>query len=268
MNGLVHVEDVMGTAVVLDLRWRAGHEPDGVEDALVDAVQVLHDVDLVFSTWRPDSPVSRLRRAETGLQSCPPEVREVVLLCVRAMRLSAGWFDPWRQPGGFDPTGLVKGWAAKRAAARLSAAGITDHCVNAGGDVCVTGSGEPDEPDSWTVGITDPEEPSRLLTVVTVRGGGVATSGGYERGPLAVDPFTGVPVERLLSATVVGPELAIADALATAATAAGPDARDWLEAAPGYEALLVVPGGGVLVTSGWPGPTAGLPLERQLVSAR
>ena len=164
MNGLVHVEDVMGTAVVLDLRWRAGHEPDGVEDALVDAVQVLHDVDLVFSTWRPDSSVSRLRRAETGLQSCPPEVREVVLLCVRAMRLSAGWFDPWRQPGGFDPTGLVKGWAAKRAAARLSAAGITDHCVNAGGDVCVTGSGEPDEPDSWTVGITDPEEPSRLLT--------------------------------------------------------------------------------------------------------
>ena len=81
-------------------------------------------------------------------------------------------------------------------------------------------------------------------------------------------PFTGVPVVALLSATVVGPDLAIADAFATAATAAGPDARDWLEAAPGYEALLVVPGGGVLVTSGWPGPTAGLPLERQLVSAR
>jgi thiamine biosynthesis lipoprotein len=35
---------------------------------------VLHEADRVFSTYRADSPVSRLRRGESGLEDCPPEV--------------------------------------------------------------------------------------------------------------------------------------------------------------------------------------------------
>ena len=37
-----------------------------------------------------------------------------------------GWFDAWAGPGGFDPGGLIKGWAIDRAAARLRAAGVAD----------------------------------------------------------------------------------------------------------------------------------------------
>ena len=45
----------------------------------------------------------------------PPEVAEVLDLSAIAGDVSAGWFDPWAMPGGVDPTGFVKGWAAQRA---------------------------------------------------------------------------------------------------------------------------------------------------------
>jgi thiamine biosynthesis lipoprotein len=252
VTGLLHVEDVMGTSVTLDLRWRDGAQPARVEDAVVAAVGLLHEVDRIFSTWRSDSAVSRLRRGEIGLGDCPAVVREVVVLCATARRISRGWFDPWKQPGGFDPTGLVKGWAAREVGGLLTAYGVEHHNVNAGGDLCVRGSADGcPEGRGWTVGLTDPHDPQTLLGAVTVRDAAVATSGGYERGSLAVDPFTRTAVDRLAAVTVAGPDLALADALATAATAAGDESLGWLEAAEGYEALLVLPGGALSSTSGW-----------------
>ena len=35
----------------------------------------------------------------------------------QARDASGGWFDPWAMPGGYDPTGLVKGWAVHNGAA-------------------------------------------------------------------------------------------------------------------------------------------------------
>ena len=49
----------------------------------------------------------------------------------------------------------------------------------------------------------------------------VATSGAYARGEHVVDPHTGRAAERLLSVTIAGPDLATADAYATAAFAMG-----------------------------------------------
>jgi thiamine biosynthesis lipoprotein len=51
--------------------------------------------------------------------------------------------------------------------------------------------------------------------------GAVATSGTYERGARLIDPHSGMPTTRAASATVVGPDLAMADALATALVIAG-----------------------------------------------
>jgi thiamine biosynthesis lipoprotein len=171
--------------------------------------------------------------------------------------MSAGWFDPWRMPGGFDPPGLVKGWAAREAADRMAGLGLRHVSVNAGGDVCVVGSASGGETGSWTVGVTDPQRPQTLLTTVTLSDGAVATSGGYERGSLAIDPFTRATVAPLLAATVVGPDLALADALATAATAAGEQTISWLDTAAGYEALVVLPDGSVRTTAEWSRAVAG-----------
>jgi hypothetical protein len=58
---------------------------------------------------------------------------EVLECCARAREISDGWFDPWAMPGGIDPTGYVKGWAAQCALSALVSSGIRGAMVNAVG---------------------------------------------------------------------------------------------------------------------------------------
>lgn len=203
--------------------------------AVRSACTMLHQADEMFSTYRPDSPLSRLRRGEISILAAPREVREVLRLCRRARRLSGGWFDPWAMPGGVDPTGLVKGWAASKAIDRLRAAGIPAAMVNAAGDIAVHGMPRPSRP--WRVGIVDPERPGELAGAIEVHGA-VATSGTTERGSHIVDPFRGRTATEVVSATVTGPDLAMADALATAIVAGGSEAFDTVCRLPGYQAMM------------------------------
>jgi hypothetical protein len=103
----------------------------------------LREVDAVFSTYRPDSFVSRLGRGEVTLEDCPPEVAEVLALGEPTERQSQGAFRVRRAgPDGevvLDPTAVVKGWAVERAAGHLGALESTDFCLSAGGElVCRT----------------------------------------------------------------------------------------------------------------------------------
>lgn len=251
-RGLLHVEHVMGTTVTIDLRDRHLSRSE-LARAVVVAVDVLRDADRMFSTYRPTSAVSQLRTGSRQPEHVPSEVVSVLVRCAAARERTGGWFDPWAMPGGFDPTGLVKGWAAQRALRAMARWGVRHALVNAGGDVAVLGDASAaGDRTGWTIGIQDPFAPSGLLTTVRSTDLGVATSGGYERGSLAVDPIKGVTVHRLASATVVAADLALADACSTGAGAQGPDALGWLEDAPGVEALLVTHDGQQLRTSGWP----------------
>ena len=63
--------------------------------------------------------------------------------------------------------------------------------------------------------------------------------GDYERGPHLVDPRTGEPALVAASATVVGPSLAIADALATALAVGGDPVLDAVRRLDGYDAYLI-----------------------------
>ncbi|MGD0998936.1 MAG: FAD:protein FMN transferase [Thermoleophilia bacterium] len=244
----------MGTVVSLAIREAATAAGTTTEmsDAASRAIAVLHHVDRVFSTWAPDSPVSRLRRGEIELDAAPPEVAWVLELCRRAREASGGWFDPWRLPGGVDPTGLVKGWAAELALAELRRAGAAAAMVNAGGDIAVFGEPEPGR--QWRIGIRHPLAGDRLLTVVTLGGHdrAVATSGSYERGLHVLDPNAGAAAQTLLAATVVGPDLAFADALATGLLASGGKALARVAGLRGYSALVVEPDGTVHTTLGFP----------------
>ena len=94
-----HHEIVMGTVVTIDLYRECGVSPSGVLPHLAAAVQVLHDADKVFSTWKAASPLSRLRRGEITLGEAPPEVTEVLEACRHAREVSHGWFDPCASPG-------------------------------------------------------------------------------------------------------------------------------------------------------------------------
>jgi FAD:protein FMN transferase len=114
-----HVGHVMNLPVSLALRGRHAADEQG-RAAFAQAMAELREVDAVFSTYRPDSFVSRLGRGEVTPEDCPPEVAEVLALGELAERQSQGAFRVGRAgPDGevvLDPTGVVKGWAVERAA--------------------------------------------------------------------------------------------------------------------------------------------------------
>jgi thiamine biosynthesis lipoprotein len=247
-----HLEEVMGTIVTIDVYTAAaGTEPElsVLDGQLARARAVLHRADEVFSTWQPHSPVSRLRRAEISLSQAPPEVAEVLQRCAAARELSQGWFDPWAMPGGVDPTGYVKGWAAQNALAAFSEQSARGVIVNAAGDIAsfgALGHGQP-----FRIGIADPAASRRLAAVVELTAA-IATSGTYERGMHLIDPHSGRPVSPVGSASVTGPDLGLADALATAVAVAGVPGLELIEPLDGYEALVIGLDGRKRWTEGFP----------------
>jgi thiamine biosynthesis lipoprotein len=230
----VRVEQIMGTAISLDLRG-----PAILPAAVNAAFDHLRDVDARFSLYREDSEISRLGRRELALDDCSPDVRDVLARCERHRVLSGGYFDAWahRADGRVDPSGFVKGWAVEAAAGMLDAAGARNYCLNAGGDVIARG--EPERGRSWRIGIRHPELRDRLATVLVARDLAVATSAAYERGEHVTDPHTRRAPTGVLSVTVVGPSLAEADAFATAAYAMGRAALAWIATLPGYAGCLI-----------------------------
>ncbi len=210
----------------------------------------LREVDRIFSIYDPASEMSRLRREEVSVADCHPLVAEVLDLCEQARLATAGYFDAWQAgPDGvfrLDPSGLVKGWAAQRAATHLAGLG-DDYYLNAGGDIALGCVGPTSH---WRIGIEDPDHPESLYGVLELRDGGVATSGTGHRGGHVVDPTTGRAAAALRSVTVFGPSLLWADVYATAALARGSDAIAWITWPEGYEALAVSSRGERSQTSG------------------
>jgi FAD:protein FMN transferase len=232
-----HREQVMGTVVTIDVFGEADEVTrKEVYLRIARARAVLQRADAVFSTWKEHSPINQLRRGEITVAEAPPEVAAVLEGCTTARGLSDGWFDPWAMPGGFDPTGYVKGWAAQRASGALSMSGIMGGIVNAAGDVVASGC--PGQGRPFRVAIVDPTNRQRFVCVVELDGG-IATSGTYERGAHLIDPRTRQPASRAASASVTGPDLGLADALATALAVAGPAGLDFIEPIEGYEGFVI-----------------------------
>jgi thiamine biosynthesis lipoprotein len=240
--GLCRVEEVMGIPVGIDVR------DAGVDPAALDrAFAWLRWVDATFSTYRPDSAISRLNAGTLALGDAAPEVHEVLVRCEGLRARTRGCFDV-RARGALDPSAFVKGWAVEAVARMLVAAGARNLCVHAGGDVCVRGERAQGQP--WRVGIQHPWQRDRVATVLRTRGLAVATSGSYERGPHIVDPRTGRAPQGVASVTVLGPDLATADAYATAAFAMGVEGPAWTAGLDGYDALTILADGRVLSTPG------------------
>ncbi|MFF0866790.1 FAD:protein FMN transferase [Nonomuraea sp. NPDC003560] len=240
-----HVEHVMGTVFSFDLRPPFG---DG-RHAVAEAVAWLHQVDAVFSTYRADSPVSRLDAGEIGLDDCPPQVADVLELCTSVTEVSGGYFTT-RPSGRLDPSGLVKGWAIEQASRILTRCGAVNHCLNGGGDLQCAGRPAPDRP--WRIAVAHPLCPGTTATVIAGDDLAVATSGTAERGPHITNPHTGRPALDLASITLTGTGLTMIDAYATAAFAMGTAAQAWIEGLSGVEAFAVTPTGATWHTSGFP----------------
>ena len=259
-----HLEDVMGTIVVIDVY---AHRADGaagragqvISGQLAEAVAILHRADAIFSTWKPEARSAGCAAERSAARRPPPRWPRSLTCCAVARDLSGGWFDPWAVPGGFDPSGYVKGWAAQNALAAFRSSGICGVLVNAAGDIASSGAMGDRTP--FRIGIADPFAPSRLAEIVELTGA-IATSGTYERGEHLIDPRSGRPAARAASASVTGPDLGLADALATALAVAGEPGLALIDALDGYEALVINPDGSKRRTQRFPVAAAGTAQEQ------
>jgi thiamine biosynthesis lipoprotein len=246
-TGLRRVEHVMGTAVSLHLADPL--PPAQLERRADEVFDWLREVDARFSTYRADSEVCRLDRRAVRFAEVSADMRAVLDRCAALWRETDGYFDTYAT-GRLDPSGYVKGWAVQVASDRLAAAGLANHCLNAGGDVRVRGHATPGR--AWRIGIQHPWEAGRTCWTLTGTDLAVATSGVYERGQHVVDPRHGVAAAGLRSVTVVGPDLGTADAYATAAVAMGRAGTGWLARLSGYESAVVTDDGEYLRSPGFP----------------
>lgn len=186
-----------------------------IGEALGAAVAELRAVDTAFSPYQPRSLVCAVRRGELQPGSYPPPLVDILTRCAAMRAATDGWFDAWAPPGGFDPSGLVKGWAVDRAATLLRLAGIEEFTIWAGADRL-----------SYSYGVAE----------------ALALSGtAYPRHgvPRVVDPHTGEPARSGGPAGVIGPLLGTANAYAVALNAIGEPGLSWFPSADGYRAVLV-----------------------------
>ena len=246
----VRIEQLWGTVVTVDVR-------DPVDPTVLDGVfDWFHRVDEVFSTWRDDSEITRLGRGLLDLADVSSEVREVLELCDHLRAETWGAFEVnFAACGGRRAAVPTRRGALDAAAPSQHAGARSQRLPPAAGRSSPRVPGRRDPPDGpgagepWCIGIQHPHERDAVADVVRVSDAGIATSGRYERGDHVIDPRTGTPATRLVAATVIHPELALADAYATALVALGSDSASWLREHPDVAAMTVDTDGVVTLTA-------------------
>lgn len=149
---------------------------------------------------------------------------------------------------------IGKGYALDRCGEHLVAAGVDNFLIHGGhSSILAHGSraGDSEHEPSWTVALRHPLKPDQRLVEIQLRDRALGTSGsgnqffhsGGKRYGHVLDPRTGHPASSLLSATVIAPTAAQADALATAFFVLGAEASvAFCQPRPDFGALLVSAG--------------------------
>lgn len=253
MKNFTRNEECMGTVFVFHGRT---DRPD-IENLLDKACDKLHEADRIFSLYKPESPLSQLARGETSVAACPPVVDHVWNLCEGWDKVTGGYFSAFTLEHTFDPSGLVKTWAAQAAIDVLVSEGVNDFTLNAGGDIWL--SDNLTEDDDWKIGIAKPtsigSSDAGLLTVLNLKGTefrALATSGTAERGKHIWNPQSAdLAGDELAQVSVLAKDLVTADVWATAAFAEGARALDRISKQDGVEAFFVYADGRLDGTDGF-----------------
>ena len=213
---------------------------DGAFDISYESVGYLYD----FRTrQRPDAEQIAAALPAVDYRGIVLDAeRQTVRFAAPGMRINLG--------------GIAKGYAVERGAALLSAAGIEHALLSAGGDTRVIGDrrGQP-----WIVGIRHPRLDDAVVTRLPIVDEAISTSGDYERFfeedgrryHHILNPATGEPTDSSISATVIGPDATLTDALATTVFVLGAaQGLALIDAFAGYEAIVVEPTGRLSYSSG------------------
>ena len=221
-----------------------------VSPALFDQVYAYFTyVDETFSTYKASSEISRINRGELSLEQASEDVRTIFELAEQTRLETEGYFDI-RRKDGYDPLGLVKGWAIFNAAELVRQAGYVDFYVEAGGDI--QAAGKNDQGQRWRVGIRNPFNMQEIVKVLALSNVGIATSGTYIRGAHIYNPKDASdPLTEVVSLTVIGPDVYEADRFATAAFAMGREGIRFIEKLVEFEGYQIDRNGQATFTSGF-----------------
>ncbi len=245
--------ECMGTFFVLQIQDEIS-EPEAKR--MVDsAMEILDWADQTFSLYKSESELSKLNRGEIDWGSASAEQLQVRQLCEEWNQRTKGFFDA-RTGANYDPSGVVKVWAAANAAAFLEANGVRRFTLNAGGDVYL--STELQVGNLTRVGLSAPRSiraanagANFVLELAETNYRAVATSGSAERGEHI---WSTTEAQRFKQATVIAEDFLTADVWATALIAGGEEAlRVFRELAPREHlvAIVTTADGAVLSTAGF-----------------
>ena len=159
-----------------------------------------------------------------------------------------------------DLGALAKGYMADKLKALLVDRGVKSGLLDLGRNLLLIG--EKPGGKAFKLGIQDPDAAGNMLRVLALRDRSLVTSGTYERYfdyqgrryHHVLDPFTGFPADRGLSAvTILSDSSLWGDALSTACLLLGAEeGMALVDAIPQAEALFVRTDGTVVTTAGFP----------------
>ena len=151
-----------------------------------------------------------------------------------------------------DCSAIAKGYGVDCVARLLDSKGIRNYMINIGGELVM--KGENPKMETWSIGVNKPIDDSlsvnqEIQAVLKLTNVGLATSGNYrnfyykggKKYAHTIDPRTGYPIQHnILSATVVAPDCATADAYATSFMVLGLDsAKQICNAHPELDAYFI-----------------------------
>jgi thiamine biosynthesis lipoprotein len=238
-------------STITALSLAAGRQPLSVAPELFATLKMAQQISAVsngafdvtvgaFSGWDFDAAHENIpNRAELEKEKHFVDYRNVVL----DEKNHAVYF---RRPGmKIDLGGIAKLPILQAGLRTLEQHGIHDALLNGGGDVLVKGQLQGRD---WHVGIRDPRAPERLVGVVELNEGWVASSGDYERCFVRngkryhhiLDPKTGQPTDGPHGVALVARGLESVNGLGAAIMVGGTAAgRRWLAQRPEVDALIV-----------------------------
>ncbi len=194
-------------------------------------------IDRKFSTYKDDSEISKINKKILREDEYSRDMQTILKLCAQTKKETNGYFDILHN-GILDPSGLVKGWSIHKAANLLKENGFKNFYIDAGGDIEVSGKNKLGNP--WSVGIRNPFQKDQIVKVILISNKGVATSGTSIRGQHIYNPYKkDQDLNKIISLTIIGPNVYEADRFATAAFAMQEEGIKFIENLPDFEGYMI-----------------------------
>lgn len=241
--GIAPVKVSAETLAVIAAALRAARETEGGFDVTVGPIVRLWD--FTKKTIPTREQIEEARSLVGYRHVLVDEQASTVFLDTKGMQIDLG--------------GIIKGYAADRAAVVLRQHGIASGIVAVAGDISLFGKQPDGRP--WRVGIQHPRpkgEEAALLATLDINDGAISTSGDYQRFFMEngvryhhlLNPETGFPQDLCRSVTIVAPQAVDTDAFATGIFILGPEKGIATLERLGMDGVIVDATGEVLMTKG------------------